>query len=178
MPRIHFDLQLFETTWLTRWQKINSFIIRQQLSKHTLLALHTIKIPAKPCTVDCNRVRHRSRATIDASQKGADFQAETLRHPREKIPLFFVRGKQTEYCGALCTKSAPDETRATFALHPSTAASVENCLPVLEILISHGWLFHAVPSPFVPPFLFIHNFFSPLLLFCFFRRTNRRPFRW
>lgn len=35
---------------------------------------------------------------------------------------------------------APDETRATFALAPSTTASamVKSCLPVLEILIFSG----------------------------------------
>ncbi|CAK9798266.1 hypothetical protein ANTPLA_LOCUS1498 [Anthophora plagiata] len=50
------------------------------------------------------------------------FSARILQHPRKQIPLFFVREKQTENCGTLYTEGAPDETRATFALTPSTRA--------------------------------------------------------
>ncbi|CAK9831515.1 hypothetical protein ANTRET_LOCUS8493 [Anthophora retusa] len=51
-----------------------------------------------------------------------NFQAGILQHPRKQIPLFFVREKQTENCGTLYTEGTPDETRATFALTPSTRA--------------------------------------------------------
>ncbi|KOX68010.1 hypothetical protein WN51_08184 [Melipona quadrifasciata] len=58
-------------------------------------------------------------------EEGMDFQVGIQQHPREQIPLFFVRGKQTENCGTgMYSERAPDETRATFAaLAPSTAAS-------------------------------------------------------
>ncbi|KAK1120884.1 hypothetical protein K0M31_011083 [Melipona bicolor] len=67
-------------------------------------------------------------------EEGMDFQVGIQQHPREQIPLFFVRGKQTENCGTgVYSERAPDETRATFAaLAPSTAAS-ERCLPLIPL---------------------------------------------
>lgn len=43
----------------------------------------------------------RARAHRHVVKGRVDFQAETLQHPREQIPLFFVRVKQTENCGTV-----------------------------------------------------------------------------
>lgn len=83
----------------------------------------------------------RARAHRHVVKGRVDFQAETLQHPREQIPLFFVRVKQTENCGTVYSGwergKRRDETRATFApVHrPRPPQIVKSCLQLSEILI-------------------------------------------
>ena len=96
------------------------------------------------------------------AREGVDFQAGIQQHPREQIPLFFVRGKQTENCG-VHSERVKHEQHLPPLIPSTTAAIVKSCLPILEI-----WIFpeNHFLRPFVP--LFLPSFLSFLSLSLFF----------